>query len=271
MSGGDGLKGKLNNNYRRHPKEVAVVQTAEPLYGTFRSRPNRFRMEVKLDDGQMVSAHCPNPGRMEELFTGGEQVSLKKALPSTSNIKRKTTHDVLGVHYQGQWVSIDSRLPNELAAAALAAGAIREQRDWKVARPEHTWGSSRFDFLLEGEGESEGKGEGEGDNGQKGLLEVKSCTLVEGGIAIFPDAPTLRGARHLRELALAVKEGYRAWALFCIQRPDARLWQPNRAMDPDFADACLEAQAAGVQLLALACDFDGVKLTLKRRIPVETR
>ncbi len=236
---------------------ASITQTTKPLWGTFRSRPNRFRMEVELDDGSMVSAHCPNPGRMEELFTGGEQVSLRLAPPTTSTIKRVTTHDVLGVLYKDHWVSIDSRLPNSLVAEALARGAITELTDWQVGRAEHTWGSSRFDFLLKG------------PEGEKGLMEVKSCTLVEQGIAIFPDAPTLRGARHLRELAESTNQGYRAWALFCIQRPDAEKWRPHREMDPDFALACREAHDAGVELMAYTCDFDGVTLTLRKGVPVE--
>jgi len=236
---------------------VSVTQTTEPLFGTFLERPNRFRMEIRLDDGSSVSAHCPNPGRMEELFTGGEQVSLRRAIPLTTTIKRVTTHDVLGVFYNDHWISIDSRLPNALIGAALAAGAIRELKAWEVDRPEHTWGSSRFDFLLQG------------PEGKKGLLEVKSCTLVEENIARFPDAPTIRGARHLRELTEAVQKGYSAWALFCIQRPDARLWRPNHVMDPDFADACQKAEAGGVTLLAYTCDFDGVTLSLWESVPVQ--
>lgn len=236
---------------------ASVTQTREPLFGTFCERPNRFRMEVELADGTLVSAHCPNPGRMEELFTGGERVSLRPAPVSTNSIKRVTTHDVLGVHYNGQWVSIDSRLPNALIARALALETLPELKGWQVERAEHTWGSSRFDFLLKGPKDG------------PGLMEVKSCTLVEENIAIFPDAPTLRGARHLRELAEAVKEGYHAWALFCIQRPDAQMWRPHAVMDPDFAAACQEAWAAGVRLLACTCDFDGATLTLRKGVPVE--
>lgn len=241
----------------RTPKSASVTQTREPLFGVFRSRPNRFRMEVELEDGTMISAHCPNPGRMEELFTGGERVSLRQALLTTNTIKRVTTHDVLGVLYKDQWVSIDSRLPNALVAEALTNGPLTELAGWELDRAEYTWGSSRFDFLLRS---SEGK---------LGLMEVKSCTLVEDGIAIFPDAPTIRGARHLRELAEAVLQGYQAWALFCIQRPDARQWQPHRKMDPDFSAACQEARDVGVGLLAYTCDFDGVTLSLRNGVPVE--
>lgn len=233
---------------------------------------------MELDSGQRVKAYCPNPGRMEELFTGGEMVSLRIAPPQPKGAKpRTTTHDVLGVFYQDQWVSIDTRLPNALVGAVLLEHAIPELADWDLAKAEYTWGSSRFDFLLSAkksvpsakETYSGPPASQVGSELGQALLEVKSCTLVEEGIAMFPDAPTVRGARHLRELVLARRDNFEAFALFCIQRNDAQVWRPHHEMDPDFAHACLEAQKAGVQLLAYGCDFDGVTITPGSRVPID--
>jgi len=229
-----------------------VVQSAAPLEAVFVDRPNRFRVTARLPDGREVAAHCPNPGRMEELFRGGERVWLRPA----ARPGRVTDYDLLGVEYRGLPVSVDTRLPNAVAAAALAEGALPPLHGWRVVRAEYPYGDSRLDFQLAG------------PEGAPGLLEVKSCTLVIDGVAHFPDAPTLRGARHLRELT-AARPAHRAVVLFVIQRSDARAWHPHRAMDPDFGAACDAAAAAGVELLAWNATFDGGALTLGRQVPVE--
>ena len=228
-----------------------VVQSAAPLEAVFVDRPNRFRVTARLPAGREVAAHCPNPGRMEELFRGGERVWLRPA----ARPGRVTDYVLLGVEYRGLPVSVDTRLPNALAAAALAEGALPPLHGWRVVRAEYPYGDSRLDFQLAG------------PEGAPGLLEVKSCTLVIDGVAHFPDAPTLRGARHLRELT-AARPAHRAVVLFVIQRSDARAWHPHRAMDPDFGAAC-DAAAAGVELLAWNATFDGGALTLGRQVPVE--
>lgn len=223
------------------------------IRGIFHERPNRFLALVKIDN-RILPTFLPNPGRMHELLTPGTKVILREVLREN----RKTSHDLIGVLYDGQMVSVDSRLPNGLVLRALKNGDIEELSRYSAIKPEHSHGNARFDFFLANERE-------------RCLLEVKSCTLVKGGIAMFPDAKTERGRRHVIDLMEAKKEGYRACVLFIVQRSDAHVFSPNDEADPEFGEALRDASVKGVEVYAYCSAFTGNKITLKGRLRVELR
>lgn len=170
---------------------------------------------------------------MHELLVSGVEVILRGVL----NENRKTSYDLIGVSNNGQWVSVDSRVPNKLVLEALRNRDIVELTKYNMIKPEYSYGDSRFDFFLANECES-------------CLLEVKSVTLVKDGVAMFPDAVTERGMRHVKDLVKAKKEGYRACALFLVQRTDAYSFAPDDETDPKFGKALRTAAAGGVEIYA---------------------
>jgi sugar fermentation stimulation protein A len=228
---------------------------------SFIERPNRFLAVARLEEewgelprGTVVRAHVADPGRLRELLIPGVGVWLTPA-PTTST-ERRTLLDLVIVEHSGILVSIDSRVPNKLIGAALRAGAFPElggvdgRHNRRSVRPEYTWGNSRFDFCLAVEGQADT------------LIEVKSASLVVNRTALFPDAPTERGARHVRELAEATRQGLRAVVVFVVQRSDADAFAPHAEMDRPFADAVHEAVRAGVAMKAVRCDVreDGISI-----------
>jgi sugar fermentation stimulation protein A len=209
------------------------------MSGVFLQRDNRFRVQVRLDgESDSVAAYLPNPGRLQELLLPGRTVLLRPAKPAS---KRRTAYDLCLIEIRGGvWVSLDSRLPNPLVAQVLACGGLAGFEAYSEIKREVTFGRSRLDFLLTG-------------HEPRCWLEVKSVTLVEDETAAFPDAPTKRGQRHVRELRSAVEEGDRAAVLFVVQREDAQRFAPHDATDPAFGAALREAAAAGVEVRALRC------------------
>ena len=209
------------------------------IKGTFLDRPNRFIARVVID-GKMETVHVKNTGRCRELLIEGTEVWLAKS----DNPARKTGYDLIAVRKEsGLLVNIDSQAPNKVVMEWL------ETQDFTGIAPEYTYGNSRIDFYME-------KG------GKKCLLEVKGCTLEEGGIGYFPDAPTERGVRHLRELARAAAEGYRAAVAFVIQMDGVTEVRPNTDTHPAFGIALQEAQEAGVEVLFLQCHVEPDALSI---------
>ncbi len=220
--------------------------------GRFVSRENRFAALVNIDSVDH-RAHVPNSGRMEELLVPEATVHLLEA----TTPGRMTAYDLVLVEGDGTMVSVDSRIPNALVSEGLATGSIPGLEGYRESRREHQWSNSRFDFLL---------------NGPRGeaLLEVKGCTLVEGdGMALFPDAPTVRGARHVRELAAAVDEGMDAFVVMVVQRADGRVFSPNDRTDPDFGEALREASRAGVGVIAMSTEVTPEGVILTNPVPVD--
>ena len=227
----------------------------EPIRGPllearFVERPNRFLVIAEpVGGGGPHEAHLPDPGRLRELLVPGRSIWLQSA---ASAARRTKWSAVLVQAPQGDGlISLDTTLPNRLIGRALSVDAISELRGWKLDRSEVTMGRSRFDFLLSRE------------DGRQLVLEVKSVTLVEEGVALFPDAVTERGARHVRELGeLAGKDGWEAAVLFVLQRADARSISAAREIDPRFSDALAQARKAGVRVLGRRCrvTLDGVSL-----------
>lgn len=212
---------------------------------SFSLRLNRFAAMVKVDE-EILPAHVPTSGRLGELLLPGAEVMVRKA----ENPRRKTPWDLMLVRTGDTWVSLDSRLPNYLVGQLLREDILPPFRGAENIRAEQVYGNSRLDFsCIDG-------------NGQHTLIEVKSVTLVEGGVARFPDAPTARGTRHLRELAQATMKGFRAAVIFIIQRDDPISFAPNARTDPGFALALDEARKAGVEVYAWRCRAQANSLTL---------
>lgn len=220
------------------------------LEGEFIARPNRFLAKVRVK-GKAVWAHVPDPGRLKELLVPGARVLVEPK----NGAKRKTRFALVMVYLGDQLISINSNLPNRFTRFCLDNHLIPELADWTVIRPEYQVGHSRFDFLL-------GKGS------QKMLLEVKSVTLVEEGVAKFPDAVTARGRRHVEHLGEMRREGYAVAVLFIVQRPDAEMFMPQWERDPAFAQTLANAPAHGVQVLAYTAEITPACMSLKRRLPI---
>lgn len=219
----------------------------------FLTRDNRFQATVEVDR-RRVWAHVPNSGCLEELLTPGRRLLLR---PATDR-RRKTAYDVLLVDLEGVLVSADARLPNLLVEEALRQGSLSPFEGYETIRREVTRGRSRLDFALEGQG-------------RRCLMEVKSVTLVRGGVALFPDAPTLRGRRHVEELRRAVAEGERAAMVFVVQREDAEAFAPHDEADPALGRALHRAVQDGMEVYAYACQVSRHEVRLDRPLKVKLR
>ena len=208
--------------------------------GTFLDRPNRFIAHVELD-GKRETVHVKNTGRCRELLLPGAEVWL--TAPGTEG--RKTKYDLVTVRKEnGLLVNIDSQAPNAVVKEWL------EKQQYDAVVPEYTYGDSRIDYYME-------------RGAERTLMEVKGCTLEREGIGYFPDAPTDRGVKHMRELAKAVKDGYRAALAFAIQMDGIKEVRPNIQTHPEFGTAMQEARDAGVEILFLSCHVEPDGLTVK--------
>ena len=216
--------------------------------GMFLSRPNRFIAQVEIG-GQIETVHVKNTGRCRELLPVGAQVWCQRS----DNPNRKTKFDLITVKKGSRLINMDSQAPNCAARGWLAEGGLGPITDLKA---EVTHGDSRFDFSFTKEGKT-------------CFLEVKGVTLENDGICAFPDAPTERGAKHLRGLAEAVNEGFGGYVLFVIQMSGVKYLHPNDATDPNFGKALREAAAAGVQVLAVDCDVTVDSMSIRDFVPVQ--
>lgn len=220
------------------------------IAGRFIDRPNRFIAHVELD-GRTETVHVKNTGRCRELLVPGAAVCLADSrgaaeVPNT----RKTRYDLVAVEKGTRLINMDSQAPNAAVKEWLEAGNLFPPDS--VVKPEYTLGDSRFDFAV--------------FTPERALLEVKSVTLEREGAALFPDAPTLRGAKHLRELAAYDGESY---VLFVIQMGGITRFRPNDETDPAFAAALRDAAKAGVHILAYDCAVTPDSMTLGQPVPVE--
>jgi len=198
--------------------------------GIFLARPNRFIAHVEIN-GAVEVCHVKNTGRCAELLIPGTRVYLQRS----DNPARKTKYDLIAVEKQGFGIiNIDSQAPNQVVLEWL------KTKDFNVIKPEFTFGDSRLDFYME-------KGE------RKMLMEVKGCTLEVDKIGYFPDAPTERGTKHLKELIKAVNDGFECYICFVIQMEGVDVVKPNVSTDKKFADAYNDAINNGVKVLFLTC------------------
>ena len=230
------------------------------VVGSLIKRLNRFVAVVEVD-GQTVLAHVPNSGRMQELLFPGNRVILE----AHTDPGRKTPYDLILAEYGGFLVSVDSRLPNFLLAETINRGELPGFSNIRVERREVPYGESRLDLKLVRVQDSLTVSQFEP---LEGYAEIKSCTLVRDGVAMFPDAPTARGARHLRELIRAHQEGYLAYVIFLVQRGDAVSFTPNEATDPEFANTLRQAFDTGVQIMAYTCQVTLEGVQILKSIPI---
>ena len=223
------------------------MQYSNMIPGTFLSRPNRFIAHVDIG-GKVEIVHVKNTGRCRELLPAGASVWCQTA----DNPSRKTKYDLITVRKGRRLINMDSQAPNTAAKEWLLSGGLGPV---EKLRAETIYGDSRFDFSFT-------------LHGKPCFLEVKGVTLENDGICAFPDAPTQRGARHLRGLQKCVEEGFGGYVLFVIQMADVKYLHPNDATDPDFAAALREAAASGVQVLAVDCLVTEDTMTIRNVVPV---
>lgn len=216
--------------------------------GRFLARPNRFIAQVEID-GTVETVHVKNTGRCRELLEPGTEVWCQRS----RNPARKTGFDLIAVRKGARIINMDSQAPNAAAKEWLQNGGLGSVED---LRPETVHADSRFDFSFVREG-------------KPCFLEVKGVTLENDGICAFPDAPTIRGTKHLRELRQAAAQGYGAYVLFVIQMADVKFLIPNEAADPEFGAALRAAAAGGVTVLAMDCYVTPEEMVLRQ--PVEVR
>lgn len=202
----------------------------------FRKRPNRFIAEVEIN-GKLEIAHVPNTGRCKELLIDGTIVYL---MPS-DNPNRKTKYSLHFVENNGVLVSIYSQQANKIVYDSILEGKIDELSNYEIIEKEKTVGNSRIDIYLSKED-------------QDCYVEVKGVTLVKNSIAIFPDAPTERGKKHLEELIELRKNGHRAVVFFLVQHPNGNSFKPNWETDTEFSETLLKAYNNGVEILVYKCE-----------------
>lgn len=224
------------------------MQYGKILPARFLSRPNRFVARVEAEGEELV-CHVKNTGRCWELLVPGATVWLEES----PNPSRKTKFDLIAVEKGDRLINMDAQAPNKVFGEWAAAGGFRECLT--LLRPETTYGSSRFDFYWE-------------SSKSRGFVEVKGVTLEEDGVVRFPDAPTLRGVKHLDELVKAHEAGYEAAVCFVIQMENVRWFAPNDVTHPEFGQALRRAAQAGVEILAMDCAVTPQSLTMGKSVPI---
>ena len=210
----------------------------------FINRPNRFIAEVEIPERGREIVHVKNTGRCKELLIPGVDVILEES----DNPNRKTKYDLIAVSKEGMgWINIDSQAPNKVVYEWL------EKQGYSYIKPEYKYGNSRIDFYMEKEN-------------SKYLMEVKGCTLEIDRIGYFPDAPTERGVKHLRELTLATKKGYKCIIAFVIQMEGITEVRPNISTHPEIGIALKEAKDAGVEIWYMPCRVMPDELFIERQL-----
>lgn len=206
----------------------------------FIDRPNRFIANIEID-GRREVCHVKNTGRCRELLLPGTKVLVQDTglgYPESKLPTRKTRYDLISVWKGERLINMDSAAPNKVFAEWVRSGGLMQKVTFM--KPEYRFGNSRFDFYLEAEG-------------KRILVEVKGVTLEDHGVVRFPDAPTERGVKHLRELISCLEAGYEAYIVFIIQMKGVHYFEPNGETHPEFAEALRDARRAGVHVLAVDC------------------
>ena len=215
-------------------------------------RYKRFLADVEMDDGRLLTVHCSNSGSMSGCKEPGSQVLVSLA----DNPKRKYGHTLEMVRVGTTWVGINTARTNGLVAEAISSGVVADLAGIETIRPEvKVSDKSRLDFLLT-------RGE------EKIYVEVKNCSLALGRAAMFPDAVTVRGAKHLAELLTLRRTGCRAVVFFCVQREDVDYFAPAEHIDSGYAQALREVVAQGVEVLAYGASLSPESIAIVRRLPV---
>ena len=218
------------------------------LPAVFISRPNRFIALAEIE-GKREIIHVKNTGRCRELLTEGAKVYVQRS----DNPSRKTKYDLVSVFKGEELVNMDSQAPNKVFGEWVSGGGFIN--NLSLIKPECKYRNSRFDFYMEADK-------------RKIFVEIKGVTLEENGIVMFPDAPTERGVKHIRELCECIGAGYEAYIFFIIQMNHCSLFTPNRITHPEFADALIEAEKKGVNIRALNCIVKPCELEIDGSVEV---
>ncbi len=224
----------------------------KPIKGVFIRRLNRFVGVVEID-GKIHKVHIHDPGRLTELLYFGAEVLVREH----QSPNRRTDYYLLAVRHGDLWVLVDSSLHSKIVEEAIKENLIAELEGYAILKREFKLKGSRIDFLLQS------------PSGFKALMEVKGCTLVKDGLALFPDAPTSRGYKHVLHLIDAVKRGFKSMIMFLIMREDAEFFMPNWDTDPKFSKALLNAHNCGVTILAYVASLSVPFLEVRVKRPVK--
>ena len=217
--------------------------------GKFLSRPNRFIANVEID-GKAEVCHVKNTGRCKELLIEGCTVWLEHS----DSESRKTAFDLVAVEKGDRLINMDSQAPNKAVGEWL-----REKMPFGEGfsvYPEKKYGNSRFDFYLESQD-------------RKIFMEVKGCTLEKDGVVLFPDAPTLRGVKHIEEPSHCLDDGYESYIMILVQMSDVKYFTPNYDTHPEFGEALEKASRKGVKILCYDCNVTHDSMTVGKPVKVK--
>jgi len=222
------------------------------IHGRLIKRYKRFLADVKLDNGEVITAHCTNSGSMKSCLENGAEVYLSPV--DDPNRKTKFTWEMIKIN--GDWVGINTGNPNKLAYEAVKNGEIEKLKGYTEVQREVTFGDSRFDVMAKNRNET-------------CFIEVKNVTLKEGDYALFPDAVTSRGKKHLETLIKVKEKGMRAVMLYIIQRTDVNIFAPAKEIDPEYSKALEIAKKKGVEIIPMQAKVSPEKIELIKELPFE--
>lgn len=232
-----------------------ILPLETDLTGKLVKRYKRFLADIETPDGKQITVHCPNPGRMLGCSKPGSDVRCS----TSKNPKRKLPHTLEMVRVGRSWVGVQPMHANRIAKLALERGAISPLRGYLDVRPEvAVHGGSRLDFRLDGHP----------DDPRPAFVEVKSVTMEQSGVALFPDAVTSRGKRHMETLATLHRDGARAVVLFIVQRVDCSSMSPADEIDPVYGEALRAAVTNGVEAIAVQARVTAKGIRLEEQLPV---
>lgn len=214
----------------------------------FISRPNRFIANIEIDGKREIS-HVKNTGRCREFLIEGAEIYVQKA----ESVTRKTKYDLISVYKGKRLINMDSQVTNKVVQERLQEGFLFD--NITLIRPESKYKNSRFDFYVEAEE-------------RKIYIEVKGVTLEENGVVMFPDAPTERGVKHLRELAECIQDGFEAYVIFVVQMADVKIFKANEKTHKSFAEMLTKVHNEGVNILAYECSVTKNSIRMTRQLPV---
>lgn len=218
------------------------------LLGIFKSRPNRFIANIEVNE-KIEVCHVKNTGRCKELLIDGAKVFVQKS----NNPNRKTGFSLISVIKENRLINMDSQVPNKVVHEWILKGGLFN--NVTLIKPESKYKNSRFDFYIEA------------DN-KKIFIEVKGVTLEDNGVVKFPDAPTERGVKHIKELCDCISEGYEAYVIFVIQMKDILYFEPNSETHKEFAEVLKYAEKSGVKILAVDCDVTEDTIEIRNFVDV---
>ncbi|GET34125.1 sugar fermentation stimulation protein [Prolixibacter bellariivorans] len=229
-----------------------MIFSEKLVHGRLIKRYKRFLADVELDDGTEVTAHCTNSGTMKSCLEDGAEVYLTPV----NDPKRRTKFTWEMIKINGDWVGINTNNPNKIAFEAVRDNQIPELSGYDTVKREVKFGDSRFDVMAQKEGET-------------CFIEVKNVTMKVGEAALFPDAVTTRGRKHLNTLMEVKKQGMRAVMLYIIQRVDVDRFGPADDIDPEYGKALREAYREGVEIIPMQAEVTPEGIELVRKLEFE--